>query len=113
MERESAEGWIHVYVCLRPLAVHRNYHNIVISYASIQNKKLKKKHTSETEKIHADETDGESAWNTISQKHQSVTCCSCCFGASDPKKMQKKLMHSFGDPRCFFASLENRSPCEN
>ena len=48
---------------------------LLISYASIQNTKLK--YTSETEKIYADETDQESAWNTISQKHQSVTCCSC------------------------------------
>ena len=78
---------------------------LLISYASIQNTKLK--YTSETEKIYADETDQESAWNTISQKHQSVTCCSCWFGASDPQKVQKKLMHSSGDPRCFLALWQN------
>lgn len=47
--------------------------------------------------MYADETDRESAWNTISQNHQSVTYFSCWFGASDPKIL-KKLMDSSVDP---------------
>lgn len=108
VERESGEGWIHGMHAWGLSLSTGNITTLLISYALIQSKKLKKIHKWERKFMLMKLI--ENLPGTPSVRNISVTCCSCWFGARDPNQMQKKLMHSFGDPRCFLASLENRSP---